>query len=99
MISGDTPDETQGFIATPTNPQTGKNSGNPCDQPGSCGAGDPINVAAGNVFEQVTVYQTAGQSQLRFDRYYNSRSSLATFARFVGFCRESPLGYTIAHCR
>jgi len=35
-------------------------------------AGDPITTATGNVFEQVTDYETAGQNKLRFVRSYNS---------------------------
>jgi RHS repeat-associated protein len=34
--------------------------------------GEPIDIATGNVFEQVTDYQTAGANKLAIIRYYNS---------------------------
>jgi RHS repeat-associated protein len=36
--------------------------------------GDPIDISTGNVFEQITDYQTSGANQLSFIRYYNSYS-------------------------
>jgi RHS repeat-associated protein len=85
QISGEyfTVDSDRGFIATPTSPQADKNLGNPCDLPGSCGTGEPISIATGNVFYQINDYQTAGQNQLRFDRYYNSRAT-PTLAMSLG---------------
>ena len=35
--------------------------------------GDPIDIGSGNVFEEATDYETAGQNKLQFRRYYNSR--------------------------
>ena len=51
-----------------------KQSGNPT-KPGQCACGDPIDVGSGNLFEQVTDYQTVGQNTLKFVRYYNSLSA------------------------
>ena len=62
----------------------GKNIGNPCDIPGCDGVGDPINVSSGNVFEQVTDYETAGQNKLSYIRYYNSISMSGTYAFDLG---------------
>jgi probable HAF family extracellular repeat protein/YD repeat-containing protein len=76
-------DTVYGFLATPINVPDSKTEGNPCDQPGSCGAGEPIDVATGNVFYQTTDYQTTGQNPLSFTRYYNSISA-PTFALTVG---------------
>ena len=45
--------------------------GSHCDCSCPC-AGEPITVATGNVFENVTDYQTAGPNRLGFARYYNS---------------------------
>ena len=50
-------------------------------------AGDPIDIASGNVFYQTTDYTTAGQNPLAFTRYYNSRgnaSNISTFAKTLG---------------
>lgn len=73
--------DTKGFLATP---QIGKTLGSPCDQPGSCGAGEPISIGTGNVFEQATDYTTTGQNPLSFKRYYNSLAANATFAVSLG---------------
>ncbi len=43
-------------------------------------AGDPIDIASGNVVYSVTDYKTAGQNPLDFTRYYNSRGNLATLS-------------------
>jgi RHS repeat-associated protein len=48
-----------------------KTNGNPANYDCGCVA-DPINVATGNVYEEVTDYETAGPNRLRFARYYNS---------------------------
>jgi len=60
--------------------------GNPSSQPGNCGCDDPIDVATGNVFENVTDYRTAGFNKLAFTRYYNSEAgaSVKTFATTLG---------------
>jgi RHS repeat-associated protein len=63
-------------------PSDGKPDGKKClgctgDQVahnGGAGAGDPINVATGNMFETVTDYTTIGTNPLAFTRYYNSFS-------------------------
>ena len=52
--------------------QPGKSLGNPACHCGAAPAGDPIATGAGNLFEQVTDYETAGQNKLRFVRSYNS---------------------------
>jgi RHS repeat-associated protein len=44
--------------------------------PGNCKTCDPIDIAAGNVFEQVTDYSTTGQNPLIFTRYYNSLGNI-----------------------
>ena len=41
---------------------------------GGCHAGDPINVATGNLFEHYVDYTTIGANPLSFERYYNSLS-------------------------
>jgi YD repeat-containing protein len=71
-----------------------KTVGNPC-KPCACandGAGpsggtscaDPINTATGNVFEEVTDYQTTGQNPFAFRRYYNSSGGGSSFASTLG---------------
>lgn len=62
-----------------------KNLGNPSCHVGSCSAGDPIDAASGNVYDEVTDYQTAGTNALSFTRYYNSTS----FDR-LGSCLSPP---------
>lgn len=54
----------------------GKNLGS--GSPGQCLCGDPIDPASGNVFEQSTDYETAGQNKLSFTRYYNSLGASST---------------------
>ncbi|MGB7265656.1 MAG: DUF6531 domain-containing protein, partial [Terracidiphilus sp.] len=61
-----------------------KNIGNPCNIPGSNGTGDPISICSGDVFEQVTDYETAGQNKLSFIRYYNSLPVASTLATDLG---------------
>ena len=61
-----------------------KNIGDPCDIPGCAGVGDPINVSSGNVFEQVTDYESAGQNKLSYIRYYNSLSGPGTYVYTLG---------------
>ena len=58
--------------------------GDPADRPGFCNCGDPINVATGNLYEQVADYQTAGLNKLLFSRYYNSTSASTTLATSLG---------------
>ncbi len=60
-------------MVTPTGiQQVGKDLG--ACHPGAWKCADPIDIGTGNVFEQAVDYQTAGQNQLSFSRYYNSRS-------------------------
>jgi RHS repeat-associated protein len=64
-----------------------KTLGDPCDNPGGCGAGDPITISTGNVYERVTDYQSEGQNKLSFTRYYNSLGNTAnsgTYAKTLG---------------
>jgi RHS repeat-associated protein len=62
---------------------SGKYLGN--NYPGQCQCGDPIDPATGNVFEQFTDYETAGQNKLSFIRYYNSLGlSAPTYATWLG---------------
>ena len=42
--------------------------------------GDPIDLGSGNIYEQVTDYETAGQNTLSLIRYYNSMAMPDTFA-------------------
>jgi RHS repeat-associated protein len=61
--------------------------GDPDDNPGSADAGDPVDVATGNVYRKTTDYQSAGQNTISFDRYYNSMPStinLPTYAKSLG---------------
>jgi RHS repeat-associated protein len=70
---------------SPTASEPAKNLGSTGDTPGACPCGDPISVGTGNLFEQVTDYQTSGPNQLGFTRYYNSlASSTMTFAVSLG---------------
>jgi RHS repeat-associated protein len=50
----------------------------------SCCVADPITISNGNVFEEVTDYQTAGTNTLGFTRYYNSLASSNTLAYSLG---------------
>jgi RHS repeat-associated protein len=58
--------------------------GDPASMPGACPCGEPINAGTGNLFEQVTDYQSAGANKLAFTRYYNSMASSTTFATTLG---------------
>jgi RHS repeat-associated protein len=62
----------------------GEGDGDPSSVPGACATCDPINIGTGDVFEQVTDYETAGQNKLSFIRYYNSLGVPATFASTLG---------------
>jgi RHS repeat-associated protein len=96
-ISADTPVQTASLTVAcldniPCNPSgsapvqiiTPKNIGDPCNISGCPGVGDPINLSSGDVFEQVTDYETAGQNKLSYIRYYNSLASPETFACDLG---------------
>ena len=64
-----------------------KNLGAPNDVPGGCACGEPINVATGNLYESVIDYESGGQNQLRFARYYNSlqaSNNSGTYAQSLG---------------
>jgi hypothetical protein len=55
-----------GGSTTPS--ESAKSQGSTGDTPGACPCGDPISVGTGNLFEQVSDYQTAGSNQLGFSR-------------------------------
>jgi RHS repeat-associated protein len=61
----------------------GKLIGSATDKPGTCQCGDPININTGNVYENFTDYETAGQNKLQFARFYNSQT-LSTSALELG---------------
>jgi YD repeat-containing protein len=72
-------------------PKTDGNPCKPCPCPngkagpsGGSSCGDPINIGTGNVFEEVTDYQTTGQNPLAFRRYYNSAGGGFAFASTLG---------------
>jgi RHS repeat-associated protein len=73
-----------GFILGSGFWNNGKVLGKPCPNKGTPHCGDPIDIGSGNVFEQVTDYETAGQNKLSFIRYYNSMSGTDTFATTIG---------------
>ena len=62
----------------------GKSIGIACNQSGGCATGEPINLGNGNVFDQITDYETAGQNPLSLIRYYNSMAWPATSATSMG---------------
>jgi RHS repeat-associated protein len=64
-----------------TNPKV---LGKSCPNKGKPHCGDPIDIGSGNVFEQVTDYETAGQNKLSLIRYYNSMASVDTLATVFG---------------
>jgi YD repeat-containing protein len=47
---------------------------------GAVPCGEPIDLGSGNVFDQVTDYETAGQNKLSLIRYYNSFAMPDTYA-------------------
>ena len=49
---------------------------------GSCG--EPIDLGSGNVFDQVTDYETVGPNKLSLIRYYNSTTIPSTSATSMG---------------
>ena len=61
-----------------------KNCGSPCDVPGNCEAGDPVGLATGNLYEDVTDYHSIGENQLSFSRYYNSLGNTNSSAVSLG---------------
>jgi len=62
-----------------------KSLGTACsNQPGVPTCGEPINLSTGNVFDQVTDYETAGQNKLSLIRYYNSFAMPDTYATSMG---------------
>ncbi len=73
-----------GATAPPAPKANGKNLGNPSNVPGGFSRGDPISAANGNMFDEVTDYQTTGPNQLRFIRYYNSLTAATAFAVTLG---------------
>jgi YD repeat-containing protein len=67
----------------------GKTAGDPCHPPGQKSCGHPINIGTGNVFEEVTDYQTAGPNKLSFTRYYNTRTPNNQSSLFLYFWRSN----------
>ncbi len=61
-----------------------KSLGKPCDHSGGCETGEPIDLGSGNVFNEVTDYETDGQNKLNLIRYYNSMASPDTYATRMG---------------
>jgi len=53
--------------------QSSKSCGNPVNITGEPSVGEPINVATGNVYNDVIDYQTATSNPLKWERCYNSR--------------------------
>jgi YD repeat-containing protein len=78
----------QGFVSTPPNGNwyNGKGLGAPCAHAttGGVGCAEPIDLGSGNVFDQVTDYETAGQNPLSLIRYYNSMAAPDTYAVSMG---------------
>lgn len=60
--------------------------GDPSSIAGDCGCSEPVNLATGNVYYEVTDYRTAGANPLQFTRYYNSLAAASgnTFAAMLG---------------
>lgn len=75
--------DTLGACPTPVG-NSAKSLGDPGNGPGACNCGDPIHLGTGNLFEKETDYQTSGQNQLGFIRYYNSMAASNTFAAALG---------------
>jgi YD repeat-containing protein len=76
----------QGFVQTPPygiwfSP---KSLGIACARPGAASCGEPIDLGSGNVFDQVTDYETVGQNKLSLIRYYNSMTTPNTYATCMG---------------
>jgi hypothetical protein len=61
-----------------------KSLGIACAKPGAASCGEPIDLGSGNVFDQVTDYETAGQNKLSLIRYYNSMATPDTYATSIG---------------
>ena len=62
----------------------GRSLGSPCARSGGCGTGEPIDLGSGNVFDQITDYETAGQNKLSLIRYYNSMAAQDSYATSMG---------------
>ena len=73
--------DTPAHIGHWTNP---KSFGIACARPGAASCGEPIDLGSGNVFDQVTDYETAGQNKLSLIRYYNSMATPDTYATSMG---------------
>jgi RHS repeat-associated protein len=71
-----------GPVANKPEPDTNKPC--PCGVGDLAMRGDPIDIATGNVYEQVTDYTTVGTNPLAFIRYYNSMASGNTPAKELG---------------
>jgi RHS repeat-associated protein len=85
-ISDGTADDDQPAWPFASATEPGKSLGT-CNYPGKCLIGEPIDSATGNMYEQVTDYETAGLNKLRFVRNYNSNGIMVnanTWARSLG---------------
>jgi RHS repeat-associated protein len=79
--------EDSSWVATVGDEQPGEDTGSPDSPtaaPGTCYCGDPIDIGSGNVSYAVTDYMTAGANALAFNRYYNSRPDLTSYATELG---------------
>jgi YD repeat-containing protein len=64
-------------------PPSGDNLGSSSAEPGDGSSGDPVNIATGNVFYNVTDYSTQGANPLQLTRYYNSMTQQAGVTTLV----------------
>lgn len=73
-----------------------QSSGNPADTTvtpnGTASAGEPINVATGNMYQEINDYHTAGQNPLTFTRSYNSMQSHMSIGGFAVTSLATTLG-------
>lgn len=68
---------------SPTPDPANQSTGAPCD----CAvpqAGEPIQIATGNMYEEALDYETAGNNMLNFKRYYNSLGDRTTESYMLG---------------
>ncbi len=65
-------------------PDPAKALGGPDCQPVPVFCGEPVNVATGNLYEEITDYETAGSNALQFVRYYNGLSAAGTSSGMLG---------------
>jgi RHS repeat-associated protein len=83
-------DTTQSYALTVTGSGVdmstdGKSNGTACCVPGGAAAGEPVNIANGNVFDTIKDYTTVGTNPLAFIRYYTSQGyGMNTYATALG---------------